>query len=53
MMRTHVVDRVLAEMTAEERVDRIGQILQALETDHEPRFNFYEHEHPEGIGNSR
>jgi len=44
MMRTHVDDRVLAEMSAEERVDRIGRILLALESDDQPRFNFIEHE---------
>ena len=53
MMHTHVDDRVLAEMSAEERVDRIGRILQALEADDEPRFNFYDHEHPQGLSNTR
>ena len=53
MMHTHVDDRVLAEMSAEERVDRIGRILQALEADDEPRFNFYEHEYPQGLSNTR
>jgi len=53
MMRTHVDDRELAEMSAEERVDRIGRILQVLEADGEPRFNFYEHECPQGIQGTR
>ena len=57
MMHTHVDDRVLAEMSAEERADRIGRILQALEAGDEPRFSFYEHqhknEHPQGFSNTR
>jgi len=48
-MRTHIDDRALAEMSTEERVDRIGRILQALESDDEPRFNFYQHEYPQGL----
>jgi hypothetical protein len=45
MMHAHVDDRVLAEMSAEDRLDRIGRILEALEARDEPRFNFFEHEH--------
>jgi len=52
MMRTHVDDRVLAEMSAEERVDRIGRILLALESDDQPRFNFLEHEREQTSGQS-
>jgi regulator of sigma D len=45
MMHTHVDDRVLAEMSAEDRLDRIRRILETLEARDEPRFSFYDHEH--------
>jgi hypothetical protein len=52
MMHTHVDDRVAAETSAEDRFDRIRRILQALEAGDEPRFNFYNHEHPQGLSNT-
>lgn len=51
-MHTHVDDRVVAEMSEAERVDRVIRILQVLEADDEPRFNFYEHEHLQGLSDS-
>ena len=53
MMHAHVDDRALAEMSAEDRLDRIGRILEALEAIDEPRFNFFEHEHEQGLSNTR
>jgi len=52
-MHTHIDDRESAEMSAEERVDRIGRILQALEAADEPRFNFYEHEYLQSLRSTR
>ena len=45
-------DWVLAEMSAEDRFDRIRRILQTLDAGDEPRFNFYDHQHPQGLSNS-
>jgi regulator of sigma D len=53
MMHAHVDDRVLAEMSAEDRLDRIRRILQTLEAGDEPRFNFYDHEREQGLSNTR
>ena len=53
MMHVHVDDGVSAEMSAEDRLDRIGRILQALEDDDGPRFNFYDHEREQGLSNTR
>ena len=53
MWRTHVDDRVLAEMEEEDRLQRLRQILQILEAGDEPRFNFYDHEHALGLSDTR
>jgi hypothetical protein len=53
MVQAHFDDRVVVEMSEAERVDRVIRILQILETDDAPRFNFYEHEYLEGSSNSR
>jgi regulator of sigma D len=52
-MHSHVDDRVLAETSAEDRLDRIGRILETLEARDEPRFNFFDHEHEQGLSNTR
>jgi hypothetical protein len=52
-MHAHVDDRVLAEMSAEGRLDRIGRIIEALEARDEPRFSFVDHEHEQGLSNTR
>ncbi len=55
MLHTHVDDRVLAEMSEADRLDRLCRILQTLEASDEPRFNFYYHEqvHEQGFSNPR
>ena len=53
MMHTHGDDRVSTEMSAEDRLDRIRRILQTLEAGDEPRFSFYDHQHPQGLSNAR
>jgi len=52
-MHAHVDDRVLAEMSTEDRLDRLGRILEALEARGEPRFSFVDHEHKQGLSNTR
>ena len=47
MMRTHVDDRVLLEMSETPRPDRLLRILEILEAGDRPRFDFYAHQHPD------
>jgi hypothetical protein len=50
MVRTHVDHRILEEMSETARLDRLRRILEALEADDRPHFDFYAHEHPEEAG---
>jgi hypothetical protein len=47
MLRVHTDDRVLLEMSETPRPDRLFRILEALEANDRPRFDFYAHEHPD------
>jgi len=53
MKHTHVDDRILAEMSEEDRLDRMCRILEALEAGDEPRFNFYSHRCEQGLSTTR
>jgi hypothetical protein len=45
---THADDRILEEMNERDRLERLRRILEILESDNRPHFDFYAHEHPEG-----
>lgn len=53
MIHSHVDDRVLAKICAEDRLDRLCRILETLEAGDEPRFSFYEHERGRVLSNIR
>ncbi len=55
MFHTHVDDRILAELSEADRLDRLGRILQDLEARDGPRFSFYYHEqaHEQRLGSFR
>ena len=50
MKHTHVDNRLLVQMNEAARLDRLRHILEILEADGGPRFNFYEHRRPEEVG---
>ncbi len=50
MKRTHVDDRLLVEMNEAARLDRLRHILEILEAEDAPHFDFYAHRHPEMSG---
>jgi hypothetical protein len=46
MKHTHVDNRLLAEMNETARLDRLRHILEILEAEDAPHFDFYAHRHP-------
>jgi len=45
---THADNRILEEMNERDRLERLRGILEILEADDRPHFDFYTHEHPDG-----
>lgn len=45
---THADNRTREEMNERDRLERLRGILEILEADGRPHFDFYAHEHPEG-----
>ena len=50
MMQTQVDRRTLVEMSQTARLDRLRPILEVLEAEDRPHFDFCAHEHPEETG---
>ena len=50
MKHTHVDNRLLADMNEAARLDRLRHILEILESEVGPHFDFYAHRHPEEVG---
>ncbi len=49
MKQAHADHRLLADMNEADRLDRLRHILEILEAEDSPHFNFYAHRHPEEV----